>query len=65
MREADYEARRERRERERESGLAFSKVLREQLEAKRIPVESLMEPEGFTPSERMSDSSEEKPDDGA
>jgi predicted CopG family antitoxin len=57
MRDADYEARRERRERERESGLAFSKVLRERLEAKRSPVEALMEPE---PSE-----AEEKPDDGA
>lgn len=53
MREADYEARRERRERERESGLAFSKVLRERLEAERFPIEALMESE------------EEDPDDAA
>jgi hypothetical protein len=45
MREADYEAKRERREREREAGLAFSERLREQLEARRIPVEALMESE--------------------
>jgi hypothetical protein len=43
MREADYEARRERREREREAGLAFTAVLRERMEADRIPLETLME----------------------
>jgi hypothetical protein len=35
MREADYEARREQREREREAGLTFTSTLREKLEAGR------------------------------
>jgi hypothetical protein len=43
MNDADYEARRERRERERKAGLAFMQTLRERLEAKRIPIETLME----------------------
>ena len=43
--EADYEASRERCEREREAGLAFTQKLREQLEARRIPVEVLMKSE--------------------
>jgi hypothetical protein len=42
MNDADYEARRERRERERKTGLAFTKTLRERLEAKRILIETLM-----------------------
>jgi hypothetical protein len=41
MREADYEARRERRERERAAGEAFQKVLREKLDAP-LRVEDLM-----------------------
>jgi hypothetical protein len=45
MREADHEARRARREREREAGLAFTQTLREHLEAERIPIEALSEPE--------------------
>ena len=45
MNEADYEARRERREREREDGLAFTQTLRERLEAERIPIEALSESE--------------------
>jgi hypothetical protein len=43
MSEADYEAKRARLE--REAGLRFSEVLREQLEARRIPVQALTEPE--------------------
>jgi hypothetical protein len=39
MREPDHEARRDRREREREAGVAFTQVLRERLEAGRIPLE--------------------------
>jgi hypothetical protein len=35
MREADYEARRARLEREREAGLRFSEVLREKVDASR------------------------------
>ena len=42
MNDADYEARRERRERERKAGLAFTQSLRERLEAERIPIETLM-----------------------
>jgi hypothetical protein len=45
MREVDHEARRARREREREAGLAFTQTLREHLEAGRIPIEALSEPE--------------------
>jgi hypothetical protein len=45
MREADHEARCERRERERAAGLAFTQMLRERLEAERIPIEALSEPE--------------------
>ena len=45
MREADHEARRTRREREREAGLAFTQTLREHFEAERIPIEALSEPE--------------------
>ena len=44
MREADHEARRTRREREREAGLAFTQTLRERLEAERIHIEALTEP---------------------
>ena len=44
MRDANYEARRERLEREREAGIAFQAVLREKLEAERIRVEDLVEP---------------------
>lgn len=51
MSEADYEARRERREREREAGIAFTQRLREQLEAGRIPAEALMEPEQEEPND--------------
>ena len=36
MREADYEAKRERREREREAGQRFSEMLRESYEASRF-----------------------------
>jgi len=45
MNAADYEARREHRERERKAGLAFTQTLREHLESKRIPIETLMESE--------------------
>jgi hypothetical protein len=45
MRESDYEARRERREREREAGVAFTQVLRERLEAGRIPRGNLEKPD--------------------
>jgi hypothetical protein len=47
MTDADYEAklRYERRERERETGLAFTEMLCERLEAQRIPIEALMEPD--------------------
>jgi hypothetical protein len=51
MNAADYEAQRERRERERKAGLAFTQTLRERLKAKRIPIETLMEsPPPFRPS---------------
>jgi len=43
MRDANYEARRERLEREREAGIAFQAVLREKLEAKTPRLEDLME----------------------
>ena len=36
MREADYEAKRERREREREAGQRFSEMVRESYEASRF-----------------------------
>ena len=45
MNDADYEARRKRRERERKAGLAFTQTLRERLEAERIPIETRMESE--------------------
>jgi hypothetical protein len=45
MNDADYEARRKRRERERKAGLAFTQTLRERLESERIPIETLMESE--------------------
>jgi hypothetical protein len=51
MKEPDHEARRERREREREAGVAFTRVLREHLEADRIPLEGREE-------------SDESPEDG-
>jgi hypothetical protein len=43
MREADYEAKRERRDRERQAGEAFQKILRERLEAGGPRVEALMD----------------------
>ncbi len=44
MKDANYEARRSRLEREREAGIAFQAVLREKLEAKTPRVEDLVEP---------------------
>ena len=44
MKDANYEAGRDRLEREREAGIAFQAVLREKLEAERIRVEDLVEP---------------------
>ena len=43
MNDADYETRRKRRERERKAGLVFTQTLRERLESKRIPIQTLME----------------------